>query len=643
MPEIQLDEYVSPLFLPHHARIDQYQIYSLIIDDIESTGVITTSNDGIVYPIPDQFVRAIFLVNGQFEGAEFFGQTITIEASRKSSQQDSITENLGCSAFQSFDVHGKIPIDFSVIARAFPVKKTARLAENIPGSGVPGGARVTEKEQASYRDLITGKPVDPLNGQILDYRKLPIYYRGLASSSREIKYGYYRANDRETHPKLRHSLDWLSGAIEVQQGQLYHLPINNPVLGTLLIDSQTAGELVNRDGDFPLNLVRHGANLGALVEQWNELYSTPPEPPPRPWADEYVVNVSLGAFPANFEQGTFWTHAFIATGVSAPPEAVTFRSESSYLPRIRILAANNDRWKYGTLTGSSDPPGSDHPIFNVDDYDLFYKPNPDGSIGSYIMDSPRLLEIHRALDAAKYASDPDDPNGGPRVVTLGWMIEKLTNFVGIRRKPNGKFLSGTEAEKYKRTRLNNPKWAAGQYAFDEWGDQGLAIPYLPTAYKDGHRQDNQFDIVHDLPQLLQALHDQIDASQGIQHSAEIRLPIGQQVQAYPNQGAMLIDLATRMIEVQAMAERMMVMDVETSNTVRELFPGIGIPTATKSVSVEIGGKPKRIYYPAFQQGKGSILDRLGELAINIGIILGALMPRGGKDERLNPFERKPKQ
>jgi hypothetical protein len=643
MPEIQLDEYASPNFLSHHARIDQYQIYSLISDDIDSAGAVTTANEGIIYPIPDGFVRAIFLLNGQFTGAEFFGEAITRQASRKSRTQDSITENLGCSAFQSFDVYGKIPIDFAAIAQAFPVRKPALLTLNIPGSGIPDRAIAIEKEQASYKDLITGKPVDSINGQILDSRQLPIYYRGRATSSREIQYGYYRSNDRETHPNLKHSLDWLSGVIEVKLGQSYQLPINNPVLGTLMIDAQTAEEIINRPGDYPLNLVRYGANLQELVKGWNELYTPPIEASNRPWADAYTVTVSLAAFPEGFDPGTYWTHAFTTTGEAAPYNAITFKSETNYVPKTRILAANNDRWHYGTLTVSSNPPSENHPVFNTDDYSLFYTPNADGSIGSYIMDSPRLLEIHRALDAAKYASDPDDPNGGPRVVTLGWMIEKLTNFVGIRRKPNGKFLSSAEADKYKRTRLNNPKWTAGQYAFDEWGDRGLAIPYLPTAYKDGQRQDNQFDLVHDLPQLLQALHDQIDASQGIQHSAEIRLPIGQQVQAYPNQGAMLIDLAARMIEVQAMAERMMVMDVETSNTVRELFPGIGIPTATKSVSVEIGGKPKRIYYPAFQQGKGSILDQLGELAINIGIILGVLMPRGGKDERLNPFERKPKR
>jgi hypothetical protein len=151
MPEIQLDEYVSPNFLPHHARIDQYQIYSLIIDDADSTGVVTTANDGIIYPIPDQFVRAIFLVNGQFEGAEFFGEVITRTASKKSVKQDSITENLGCSAFQTFDVYGKIPIDFSVIARAFPVKKPARLAENIPGTSIPDGARVIENSNYKFK------------------------------------------------------------------------------------------------------------------------------------------------------------------------------------------------------------------------------------------------------------------------------------------------------------------------------------------------------------------------------------------------------------------------------------------------------------------------------------------------------------
>jgi hypothetical protein len=82
-----------------------------------------------------------------------------------------------------------------------------------------------------------------------------------------------------------------------------------------------------------------------------------------------------------------------------------------------------------------------------------------------------------------------------------------------------------------------------------------------------------------------------------------------------------------------------VMSIETSNTVRELFPAIGIPTSTKAVTIDIGGKKQNIYYPAFQAGKGSIRDLLGAIATNLGIMAGQMAPGGQRDNRMNPFAK----
>jgi hypothetical protein len=636
---ITSDEYASSSFIPHHAKIDQYQIYSLIVDDFRVETINTISTEGRSYPIPDGFVRAIYLNgSGGYDGSYVIGEIQSVVAEKKITRTIAASTD-GMVTFQSFSPVGKIPIDFSAIAKQFPARRPGSIAVNDPGLFYAAEARISEPQRASYRDLITGRPTDDATGLLIDSRTLPAYYQGVATSTRKIRWGYYRKNNLETHPNVAHSLDWLTGELSVVVGQGYRLPINNPALGTLTIDNQTAGELIELPNNYPLDLIRVGANLGQLISGWDALYTVPPPiNRSRPWADGYTTSFGLGMFPPGFEAGTFWEYAFTSGGQGAPTNAIRQLIESTYIPRTRILAANNDRWNHGSFTANSDPPGSTHGACEVNEYELFYQPNADGSIGSYTMDSPRLLEIHLSLDAGKFALDD---LGQPRVTNLGWYIERLGWFVGLRRQKDGKFLTAAQAEKYQRTRLNKPTWPAGQYSDSEWGNRGMAIPYLPASYENGQRQDNQWDLVHDLPQLLQALHDQIDASQGIQHNGEIRIPVGGKVQSYPNQGAMLTDLAMRAIELQAMAEKMLVMDVETSNSVRELFAGIGIPVASKSVPVQIGGKTREIYYPAFQVGKGSILDRLTALAQNIGIILGALMPRNTKDERMNPFERKP--
>jgi hypothetical protein len=82
------------------------------------------------------------------------------------------------------------------------------------------------------------------------------------------------------------------------------------------------------------------------------------------------------------------------------------------------------------------------------------------------------------------------------------------------------------------------------------------------------------------------------------------------------------------------------MGIESGNTLRELFPGIGIPVTTKSVHVEIGGKAKEIFYPAYQQSKPSIRQMLGSLEEQAAIIFGALMPRKNLIKALNPWSKK---
>jgi hypothetical protein len=271
-------------------------------------------------------------------------------------------------------------------------------------------------------------------------------------------------------------------------------------------------------------------------------------------------------------------------------------------------------------------------------------------ITTYTMNSILLIEaaakietIYKALDAGTYATYTDE-NGQelPRVTNIGWYMEKMANILGLRRKPNGKYLDAVDQAKYDRNRLNSPKWAQGDYDLNSWGNKGYALRHLPTSYENGQRQDNQYDLVHDLPQLLAAILDQIDLGQGLQHTAAIRMKVGKEVQSYPNVGQLTIDLAARVIEMEALVQKMAVMQIETSNSVRELFPGIGIPVATKSVSIDIGGKQQRIFYPGFQSGKGSILDNLSAIKVNLGIALGQLMPQKKPDSRWNPFDRKPK-
>jgi hypothetical protein len=161
-----------------------------------------------------------------------------------------------------------------------------------------------------------------------------------------------------------------------------------------------------------------------------------------------------------------------------------------------------------------------------------------------------------------------------------------------------------------------------------------------NTYKDGQRQDNQWDIVHDLPQLFEAMRDELDLSIEIQHSGAIRLPVGDQVQAYRNQAAMLQDLSARAIEQEATIRRLLIMMAEVTNTNRELMAGLGMPVTTKHLQIEVGGKVELIEYPAYQQSKPSAGERISGLEKNLGIIMGMLLPHKNIIKNLNPWAKK---
>jgi hypothetical protein len=517
-------------------------------------------------------------------------------------------------ACQSFDPVGAIPFDFVTLADIHPIQKPGTITYNAVPARFLGFSESYDLTggKADYRDLIFGHPQDP--------RSLPSNILATATTTRIISFGYYRRNRFESHPKLLASLDWRLAELQVTAGKPYRLPLIDPVLGTLVVDTFTRAEIIaiTAANTYPVRFL-FADQLADLFTYWNTFY---PPPPPLPPAPTYPLASSI-----------------TLTQDLVEPAATKQVIATTYTPVVRALAANNDRWGHGTITTAKNRPLASHPVFQFDHQRLFEELQFDYSYGSYMTDSPRLREIHAALDAAIYALDP--VGGGTRKANLGWMIIKIGEILGIRRQPNGKFLTTVEAKKYERTRANSPNWTnPGDYALDAWGKFGLAFRYLPTAYKDGQRQDNQFDMVHDLPQLLAAVLDQIDHSQGIQHSAQIRIPVGKQIQAYPNQGAAVVDTAARIIQLERMIEQLLVMQIETSNSVREIFPGVGIPVTTKTARVDVGGQIRDIHYPGYQQSKPSVSESIGSLKTNIGIILGALMPRKApKKNPLNPWNR----
>jgi hypothetical protein len=513
------------------------------------------------------------------------------------------------------------------------------------------------------------EPVSDFNWEKLVVNGV-VKFSGIASASTILTYRYWARNPYEGHPSINLTADYRIVTIPLVRGEQFTIEMHYPIAQTLVINSASLGQLTPDNsepiaGYRPAGFNEYLVGSTTYAEYLRPLYPPPPvtaqpdQPPDHSrFAAVYWAKILVPRFTGDSAGSAGGGEIqFDGNVVPASTEYTGYR-ETYELPEMKyqVLSATNNIWGWAvTEFGYPDLDAQLPPLpLGTTIESLHYDLQPDGDFGTIIMDSPRtqqtlaLLErlsdriklLEQALESNTYGQDPDNL-GEPRVVNLGWLVNEIATKLGIRRKPNGSFLPAAEQAKYKRNRLNSPKWGAGEYEVNGWGKTGYALRHLPTAYKDGFRQDNQYDLVHDIPQLFEALIDQIDLGQGLQHTSEIRIKVGKQTQSYANVGQMMTDLAIRMIEMEALVEKLTVMGIETGNSVRELYPGIGIPVSTKSVSINIGGKLKQVYYPGFQAGKQSIVDRLVAIAMNLGILIGQFMPSNGKAS-WNPFNRQPK-
>jgi hypothetical protein len=473
-----------------------------------------------------------------------------------------------------------------------------------------------------------------------------IIYSGIAQVSGLFEVEYWSNNYLEKHPLINNTLDYRKIKVRLVKGNLFSFKLLNPIAHTLRV---------------PLELqaaTAVGQPLLIDILSGNRIYAnslsvatSPPTPPPSGFIFKKYKKDFYNP-DAIFNPGTGVASGFYPSIEWYPPtnpEIKSYQVSNYTWNDYRVLRATN---RVAASTWGVDADVGDYPLISaaqMAEWHFLPQPSQFEQYGNIPMDSIRTIQIlallekiSNAIDAETYGEDPNQP-GLKRVANLGWGIMKLLEVMGIRRQPDGKYLTTTESKKYERTRENSPTWKQGDYGNGEWGKFGLAFKYLPTTYKDGQRQDHQYDIVHDYPQLLAAVLDQLDHSLNIQHGSEVRIPAGQDIQSYPNQGAATIDTAARIIQMERAIEQLLTMQVETSNSVREIFAGIGIPITTKIAKAEIGGQIVDIHYPAYQQSKPSIIETIGSLKSNVGLILGALMPqKSPKDNPLNPWNWKKK-
>jgi hypothetical protein len=651
--ELFNDSKISANLDLNHAKIDNYQIYSIATftakESIKYT-TYTTNTGGFIPPVPPP--AGIFAGHGgqYLEIVDMLGfipyvpiyspepfiiseidpnnpsiikkHTFTkhygfvlpdIDARQPALNNNNLGdwESPKCITFQSFSPVKKIEFDMVALLKSYPLKQSRyKIFHRANLSGI-------ERFIINYETQNEPWAIHLATGYNLDNRLKLNKLAGIAASDRVIEYSYYAHNPLETHPKIYASLDWYHKKINVKKGQSYEIKIDNIMLGTLELDAQTKAE-VSSTPDTPGKYTKQylfSENLPALFAYWRSLM-----PPANDNLND-VGNIQFGRY--------------LQTG------DIYIDREFNFIDNdVRISAANNDLWDKGTVTSDYRKLLSDHPIYEVSEYSIFEEPQIDGSYGSLTMDSPRILEIHAALDAGKYAYNELDA-AAPRVTNLGYWIEKIGNLLGHRPDANGEINYETEKSKFARKRLTNPTWNKSQYSQNQFGKRGMVVPHLPNTYDRDGKLKPEYDVVYDIPQLVQALHDQQDISLGIQHGSQIRVKMGNgSVRSLPDILAMQIETFKMVDTMRENIQGIQISTLVTGAEVRGLFGAIGVPVSQKYLTLKdvIAKKVLQVPYFDHQEGKESIMGGISTLKIGQAVGLGIALPKSQPAKsKINPF------
>jgi hypothetical protein len=521
-----------------------------------------------------------------------------------------------------------------------PIASIEYFPYNLPASIIVTDTWTLHRRLVNYTVTVPDPTlIDPpcyldlVKGYALDLRKIPQAITLESSRDCQIRLFFYRHNHLEKIDNLT-SIDIADRQIRLKKDEPKLVSVTGLVLGTLWIDDDVSIEPDSTGQVFYslTEMISNPNNVADLFAYWLTLYN--------------AESARLASMPP-----------FNPTG----KQLLQTIEYTASVGDLKLLAAHNNYWQNG-FNGTDIGTDNNHPLFLVDPAAAFnnhFKPQLGGSYGDLTMDSPRIIEIHDrmeqvavCLESEKYSTNEID-SGLPRVTTLGYLVENIGRVLGLRYDANGKIDRENERKKYLPATLNNPNLGGDKYSLNCWGTSGLVFPHLPTTYTVKGKGTELFDVVHDIPQMMTAILRQLDVSLSIQHGSEIRVNgLDGKIHSYPNQLAVHLECLQKLESIKYNCERTLSASLVTSNEVRGLYSGIGIPVAQRMLQLKgANGKTFNLPYFTHQKDKPSIATELTTVKINLAVINGVLMPKqqSGKANMLNPFnmfaggEEKPKK
>jgi hypothetical protein len=481
--------------------------------------------------------------------------------------------------------------------------------------------------------------------------------------SKTIKIGFYRKNVDEKYRKQYAgdidlsnintgtprrnfidkgltTIDWVSLSLKLEANKTYRVSTENIVIGTLYFpESDRQDLLITSDGTYPLEFIYYNPQKTAeLYQDWINLHHA--------WilSRESSLIASFGAYitipsiPVNDDN-------YYLSSISRRRPILNLYS--SFIRRTNQAFYNP--WNQNWQPLEDENFRADHPLFDFDDdeyaplpderpYNFFacqfneltgtfkqhFEPQPDESFGRLKMDSPRIIEIHTALDAAKFSTNELD-NDSPRIPTLGHHIEMQSKLLGYRVNADGEYEPNQEKEIVRKVVDDNDRVDEQEYGGNGYATKGMLVKRLPNTFdRQGNVVSGGVAMVHDLPQLLAEIHDQLNISLGIQESGAIEIKDGDRIYRYPNQLALLTDLALSCAATHQLAHQAYLSSLVTQQQTGEIISGLGLPTVSRVTNVAIDNKLQQVPYWGIAP-QHSIAKKVDTVAYNVGVLLGQVI------------------
>jgi hypothetical protein len=479
--------------------------------------------------------------------------------------------------FFNYTLDGSIPSDVLI-----KVSDIAREDRRLIGSGIfPQTANLYGINTSTVNHPCYG---DLVGGYTLDDRSIPDNPQIVATETKQVIIKYYKQNKLEKIADLK-SICWMVYKCDFTKGNNYHLPIEDCVLGTLYISDSN---ILNLLSSLPTESGRYA---------WSDLL---PQSIPGLFAHWEYLSTIESAIPAN---------SFVFTEIKI----------------LRKIAANNDIWENATFGDDINPdPTQDHPMFKVDReraYQWHLQPVEEG-IGSLVMDSPRTIEIHAALNAGVYSKNP--ASGESRVANLGHLVEKIAALFGYRPEPDGTLSHDKEKAQVRTVISKDNPVDPSKVGVNSFGEQGMVVRRLNNAFTGKEITANECVLVRDLPQLLAEYQDQINLALGLQESSAISVETQNGTAKYQNQLAVMTELLNLSISNRDMIRSALVSVMVAQGQTSEIIAGMGLPSVTKTIPIEIDGKISDLPYQGIAAHR-SLSQEIAVCTQNVGIVAGQVL------------------